>query len=109
MILIEIFEHTYDQANPEGFLNNVPVKLKGTILAKTKVMGRPKASDVSRTVASLFANVVTVPSNVPNDWVARTGDHSIFNVLSHLIPKVMSSNICFSNFPRLCFFDFFSI
>ncbi len=51
-------------------------------------MGRPKASDISRNVASLFANIVTVPSNIPNDWVARTGDHSIFNVLSHLIPKV---------------------
>ncbi len=52
-------------------------------------MGRPKASDISRNVASLFASIVTVPSNIPNDWVARTGDHSIFNVLSHLIPKVL--------------------
>ena len=58
-------------------------------------MGRPTASDVSRTVASLFANVVTVPSNIPNDWVARTGDHSIFNVLSHLIPKVNVQFIVF--------------
>ncbi len=59
-----------------------------TVTGKGRNMGRPKASDVSRNIASLFANVVTVPSSVPNDWVARTGDHSIFNVLCHLIPKV---------------------
>ena len=58
-------------------------------------MGRPKASDISRNVASLFANIVTVPSNIPNDWVARTGDHSIFNVLSHLIPKVLGPFLAF--------------
>ena len=59
-------------------------------------MGRPRASSAVREFAALFANVVTAHSSYRYDWVARTGRHSIFVLLSQLAPKVriaMPSNL----------------
>ena len=42
--------------------------------------------------ATAFANLVTVPSDKPEEWVARRGDESIFSVLSKIIPEV--ANCC---------------
>jgi hypothetical protein len=51
-------------------------------------MGRPRASNAVRDFAALFAKSVTVPSSARYDWVARTGETSIFVLLSRLSPKV---------------------
>jgi hypothetical protein len=52
-------------------------------------MGRPRASNAVRDIAALFAKSVTVPSSARYDWVARTGETSIFVLLSRLSPKVL--------------------
>ena len=54
-------------------------------------MGRPRASNAVRDFAALFAKSVTVPSSARYDWVARTGETSIFVLLSRLSPKVLST------------------
>ena len=50
-------------------------------------MGRPKATPLIRDFAVTFANVVTVPSSSPCDWVAKNGCYSIFNLLSTVAPR----------------------
>jgi hypothetical protein len=52
-------------------------------------MGRPKASDEVCDFVALFANTVTVYSSSRFDWVARTGRHSVFVLLSRIAPKVL--------------------
>ena len=52
-------------------------------------MGRPRASNAVRDFAALFAKTVTTHSSSRYDWVARTGTHSIFILLSQLAPKVL--------------------
>ena len=39
-------------------------------------------------LARAFANTVTIPSDSPNDFVARNGDQSIFSVLWSILPEV---------------------
>jgi hypothetical protein len=51
-------------------------------------MGRPRASNAVRDFAALFAHTVTAQSTSRYDWVARTGMHSIYVLLSQLAPKV---------------------
>ena len=51
-------------------------------------MGRPRASQQIRDFAALFADVVTANSSCPYDWVARTGDYSIFSLLARLATNV---------------------
>jgi hypothetical protein len=43
-------------------------------------------------IAVFFANVVTTPSDVPDDWVARNGDKSIFSAFRSVLPEVITSN-----------------
>ncbi len=42
-------------------------------------------------LAIAFANLVTVPSDKPWDWVARKGNESIFCVLSKIFPEVVTA------------------
>ncbi len=42
-------------------------------------------------IAVLFANVVTTPSDMPDDWVARNGDKSIFSAFRSVLPEVRTS------------------
>ncbi len=42
-------------------------------------------------IAVLFANVVTTPSRMPHDWVARNGDKSIFAAFRNVLPEVTHS------------------
>ena len=51
-------------------------------------MGRPRASNTIRDFAATFATTVTVPSTCQYDWMARTGKHGVFTLLSQLAPKV---------------------
>ncbi len=51
-------------------------------------MGRPKASERIRDFAATFANTVTANSTRPYDWVARTGEFSMFTLLMRLAPNV---------------------
>ena len=51
-------------------------------------MGRPRATSSNRDFALTFSNCVTAASTSPFDWVARKGQHSIFEVLRNLAPKV---------------------
>jgi hypothetical protein len=39
-------------------------------------------------IAVFFANVVTTPSDIPDDWVARNGDNSIFSAFRNVLPEV---------------------
>ena len=39
-------------------------------------------------LAALFANVVTTPSEMAYDWVARNGDKSIFTAFRMVLPEV---------------------
>jgi len=55
-------------------------------------MVRPKASKISRDVASAFALSVTTSSHHHEDLVARTGRFSIFTLFSRLAPKVCRFN-----------------
>ena len=71
-------------------------------------MGRPRASNAVRDFAEMFANAVTVHSPSCYDWVARTGMHSIFILLSQLAPKVdlasrFSITKCTANFYEIRF------
>jgi hypothetical protein len=50
-------------------------------------MGRAKASNLSREFSITFANVVSVPSNAKNDWIAKNGCFSLFKLLSAIAPK----------------------
>ena len=59
-------------------------------------MGRPKASDTVCDFASLFAKTVTVPSKSQYDWVARTGRHSIFSLMTVVAQKVSLASQSFS-------------
>ncbi len=56
-------------------------------------MGRPKACSSIRDFAALFASSVTVGSSLRYDWVARTGKHTIFVLLSRLAPKVKNPHL----------------
>jgi hypothetical protein len=40
-------------------------------------------------IAVSFANVVTTPSDTPDDWVARNGDKSIFSAFRNILPEVI--------------------
>ena len=51
-------------------------------------MGRPKASHQNRDFAIAFADLVTIDSPGLYDWVARTGEYSIFTLLSRVAPNV---------------------
>ncbi len=53
-------------------------------------MGRPRASDTIRDFAATFAAKVTTPSASQYDWIARTGQYSMFSLLTKLAPKVYS-------------------
>ena len=50
-------------------------------------MGRAKASQFSREFSITFANVVTVPSNAKNDWIAKNGCYSLFKLLTVVAPR----------------------
>ena len=39
-------------------------------------------------LAAAFANVVTTPSEMAHDWVARNGDKSIFTAFRIVLPEV---------------------
>jgi hypothetical protein len=41
-------------------------------------------------IAVFFADVVTTPSDLPNDWVARNGDISIFSAFQSVLPEVIT-------------------
>ena len=41
-------------------------------------------------IAVFFANVVTTPSDMPDDWVARNGNKSIFSAFRSVLPEVMN-------------------
>ena len=41
-------------------------------------------------IAVFFADVVTTPSDLPDDWVARNGDLSIFSAFRSVLPQVMT-------------------
>jgi hypothetical protein len=43
-------------------------------------------------IAASFANVVTAPSAMPDDWVARNGDNSIFSAFRNVLPEVITSS-----------------
>ncbi len=61
-------------------------------------MGRPQASSSNREFAISFATAVTAFSSRQYDWVARRGNHSIFDLLQLLAPRVC---LVFLRFPRL--------
>ena len=42
-------------------------------------------------IAVFFANVVTTPSDMPKDFVARNGDNSIFSAFRSVLPEVITS------------------
>ncbi len=42
-------------------------------------------------LAAAFANVVTTPSEMAYDWVARNGDKSIFTAFRIVLPEVSNS------------------
>ena len=65
------------------------LQLYNWIVIRQVNMGRPRASNAVRDFAALFAKSVTVPSSARYDWVARTGETSIFVLLSRLSPKVL--------------------
>jgi hypothetical protein len=68
-------------------------------------MGRPKASERIRDFAATFANTVTANSTRPYDWVARTGEFSMFTLLMRLAPNVRSQIkilIRYSNLDQIC-------
>ncbi len=46
-------------------------------------------------IAVAFAKVVTVPSDLQDDWVARNGDKSIFSALRDVLPELTNA----VNFP----------
>ena len=51
-------------------------------------MGRPKPCETTREFVAALARTVTIQSSAPCSWVARTGQHSIFALLSRVAPKV---------------------
>ncbi len=51
-------------------------------------MGRPRATVTTREFSAAFANSVTIRSTNQYDWVARRGAHSVYALLSRLVPKV---------------------
>jgi hypothetical protein len=53
-------------------------------------MGRPRASSDVREFAAMFANTVTAYSPSRYDWVARTGRHSLFVLMTRLASKVLN-------------------
>ncbi len=52
-------------------------------------MGRPRATMANRALAAHFANCVTISSDGQFAWVARKGQHGLYNLLLLLAPKVM--------------------
>ena len=54
-------------------------------------MGRAKASHICREFSITFANVVSVPSNAKNDWIAKNGCFSLFKLLSTIAPMACRS------------------
>ncbi len=61
-------------------------------------MGRPRPTKLIGDFVVLFADAVTATSAHPFDWIARNGEHCIFNLLLLLAPKVIAhqdaANIC---------------
>jgi hypothetical protein len=55
-------------------------------------MALPRISDQIRDFASYFASIITAESTSPYDWVARTGDYSIFSFLSLLSAHVSNQS-----------------
>ena len=51
-------------------------------------MGRPKPSDQVQDFAAAFACAVTTPSESSSDYVARSGEFSLYALLDRLAPKV---------------------
>ena len=51
-------------------------------------MGRPKPSEQVQDFAFAFACAVTTPSASISDYVARSGEFSLFALLGRLAPKV---------------------
>ena len=51
-------------------------------------MGRPNASDTVCDFASLFAKTVTVLLKCQYNWVAHTGRHSIYSLMTVVAEKV---------------------
>ncbi len=65
-------------------------------LAGSKCKRKQKRKDSIENPAELavaFAKVVTVPSDVQDDWVARNGDKSIFSALRNILPELTSKVI----------------
>jgi hypothetical protein len=68
------------------------IKIERTAVIKCK--RSPLSSvliDNPMKIAVLFANVVTTPSRMPHDWVARNGDKSIFAAFRNVLPEVTVS------------------
>ena len=51
-------------------------------------MGRPRATRTNCEFAVSLANCVTTVSDYKFEWIARRGQHGIFELLHHLAPKV---------------------
>ncbi len=56
-------------------------------------MGRPRPNKLNRNFAVLFAETVTIPTSHPTDYIARIGEHCLFELLLLLAPKVINPTI----------------
>jgi hypothetical protein len=54
-------------------------------------MGWPQPLSIVRDFIFLFSDIVTAVSSNPCDWIARKGEHSIFELVLLLAPKVTES------------------
>ena len=68
------------------------IEMQRTAVIKRK-RSKPKMVLIDNPVeiAVSFANVATTPSDMPNDWVARNGDKSIFSAFRNVLPEVNTS------------------
>lgn len=53
-------------------------------------MGRPRPTRTNIDFVVMFADIVTAKSSQPIDWIARNGEHCLFELLLLLAPKVSS-------------------
>jgi hypothetical protein len=58
--------------------------------------------DVVRTLAGEFAQLVTLPSDDPNDMVARNGDDGVYALLIRIFPGVSMQWILDCLVVRIC-------
>jgi hypothetical protein len=78
-------------ANSAGDDGQVQPQRKATI-KYNRSPTRPLYIDDPEQIAVFFANVVTTPSDTPNDSVARNGDNSIrvFSAFRSVLPEVIT-------------------